>query len=453
MESRNGEGLKMYKIKGKYTTALVTNDRTESQCVSQITKMTNHPAFVNSIVIQPDAHAGKGSCIGFTMKLGEEIGPSIVGVDIGCGVTTHYIGKRKVNFKKLDTQVRNSIPFGFKVRSPDKHHVFRLTSGNSVFTNAIGGAIKLRKSLESAGWDSLCKVPSYNEGWFLEMCKRVGEDPERVHQSIGTLGGGNHFISIDYSTLDGSSSSNSLYISIHSGSRRLGKSICEYWQNLARDQWEQGHKDNYRKMMEEATKNTPPADRERVLKELKGKYKIGIDIKGMETLSGDEAVGYLYDMIFAQEYASYNRLVMLRDILGILDVPYRPEDTIESVHNYIDMDDLIVRKGAIRSYEGEKMVIPWNMKDGLVIAEGKSNPEWNFSAPHGAGRKMSRTEAKKRLSKDEAKKQMSGIYTSVIPLDEAPGAYKDASEVEGLLGPTADVLDRIKPVHNMKAGK
>jgi RNA-splicing ligase RtcB len=328
----------------------------------------------------PDAHAGAGAVIGFTSTLGSKIIPNIVGVDIGCGVLAFNIGKRndlKIDFEKVDSFIKENIPFGMNVRN-----------------NAV------KDFITSFSMDKVKKI-----------CNDQGQDYERVLKSLGTLGSGNHFIEIDIDEED------DYWILIHTGSRNFGLKIANYYQSIA-------------------------------------KSKCG-KMGGLEFLEGEDANNYLHDMYIAQMYASDNRRLIgylfLKKFLGILY-----GDIVESVHNYIKMNDKIIRKGAISAYSGEKVIIPLNMRDGAIIGIGKGNKEWNFSAPHGAGRILSRSKAKETVSLDDFKETMKGIWSSCIgkgTLDESPFVYKDANSIIELIDETVLIQKRLKPVYNFKAGE
>jgi RNA-splicing ligase RtcB len=282
------------------------------------------------------------------------------------------------------------------------------------------------------------KIPDYSEKWFKTKCKQIGMDYNKAINSAGTLGGGNHFLEI------GSYDDKSC-VTIHSGSRNLGKRICDYWQEQAE---KYKYQDKVKKLIQEAVTQEQKKELQNKIKEITNADKME---KNLEYLTGDEAVEYLFDMIFAQEYARINRLTMLKLIQNIVKAEII--ETIESVHNYIDFEDMIIRKGAIKSYIGQKMVIPFNMRDGILICEGKSNPEWNYSAPHGAGRVYSRSKAKQVLSLDQFKEEMKEVFSTSVgrsTLDESPMAYKDSKIIEQAIEPTAKILHRIKPIINLK---
>lgn len=390
----------MYEIKGQYTTAKVMIDKLDSATIQQIYEMVNNEAFTNPVAIMPDAHAGAGSCIGFTMEMTEKVIPNVVSVDIGCGMLHLRFPKSTfagVPMRELDEKIRSWIPFGtnthrngiFNAKTDWFWDLLNFNLRN--FTMAYNRKMNTDNGNFIIDYDSFC-----------EYCEMIEMDSQRALQSLGTLGGGNHFIELGrYDVGDWG-------LTIHSGSRQFGLKLAKFWQDRA------------------------------------GKGALAY-------LEGDDAFGYLWGMVIAQTYAHANREIMMKEIMNGLDLP-KPIEVIESVHNFIDFDDWIIRKGAIRSYVGEKMIIPWNMEDGLTICEGKSNPEWNYSAPHGAGRLFSRAKAKKTLNLDDARRSMrdKGIYSSNIPHDEIKGAYKDPAIVEAAIDPTAEIIDRVLPRLNLK---
>ena len=398
----------MFEINGKYTNAKVMIDMVEPECISQIQAMTNHAAFTNSIAIMPDTHAGKGSVIGFTMPVGDKIVPNVVGVDIGCGMFSVNVGKIDIDHNKVDSMIRDVVPFGKNVR-------------NDIAKSRISGIDNLE---------------------YSELYKRVGIDESYALKSLGSLGGGNHFIEI------GKDSNDNIWITVHTGSRNLGKKVCEYWQD-------KGFKRIVPVVDVDQIKSKFPksewAKQLKLAKDENKKYKKS----DLDWIDGVDKEGYLYDMNLTQIYASVNRYIVMKEILKVfgIDRVYNNKDFIDTVHNFIDKRDNIIRKGAIRSYTGERMIIPFNMRDGILICEGKSNPEWNFSAPHGAGRLLSRSKAKEVLILEDYEKKMKGVFSTSInkfTLDEAPEAYKDSKMIEEAIVPTARIIDRIIPIHNLK---
>lgn len=406
---------------GKYTDAKIMIDQVEPECISQIISMINHPAFVNPVAIMPDCHSGKGSVIGFTMLSGEKIIPNVIGVDIGCGMLSANIGKVEINFPELDNSIRQKVPFGMNVHQR--------------------GIIHMKKDFV---WKD-----GYSYEWFEQTCKKIGIDLTYAINSIGSLGGGNHFIEIGRSDFN-----EDLWLTIHTGSRNFGYKVCEYWQKVAA-----GRDGKSRKVLLDAgveeIKRTAKNGSEigKRIYDLKKSLQIDKKVTGLEYLEGENVEGYLDDMYFAQQYAKVNREYIMKEILNLLPGFLKKFQIIETIHNYIDPQDKIIRKGSVRSYRGEFFILPFNMRDGLLICEGKSNPEWNFSAPHGAGRLFSRSRAKRELDLNKFKSDMQGIFSTSVgqgTLDECPDAYKDAKIIEVAIEPTAKILDRIIPIHNMK---
>jgi RNA-splicing ligase RtcB len=442
----------MFEVRGKYTTAKIMIDGLDDETMRQIHGFINNPAFTNPVAIMPDAHAGKSSVVGFTMLLGSKLIPNTIGVDIGCGILSLNIGKTlPKTLADIDTVIRAKVPFGFNTHERPIINMEKDFPWGDTFKKARDFALAFQNKFETE-----LKPPFYDMDWFLKKCADINhrDSVHRMICSLGSLGGGNHFLET------GISDTGDHWFTIHTGSRNFGKCLCEYWQGLGAKKL---RKD--RKVLDlteiEDIKNSTKDGKEifRRIKEVKTKFKErdeamkGLDIKEREWLESEDATSYLFDMIFAQAYAEQNRKCIAEIVCDILKV--EPIDQIETVHNFIDFRDFIIRKGAIRSYNGERMVIPFNMRDGILICEGKSNPEWNYSAPHGAGRVMSRGQAKKRLDLETFKKQMTGIYSSSIgrgTLDESPDAYKDFKVIEQAITPTATIIGRIKPIHNMKDG-
>lgn len=392
------------KIGGKYNTAIVYSETIDENAIEQIKNLCNMKIFEDSkIVIMPDVHAGIGCTIGTTMTFTDAIVPNLVGVDIGCGMKVCKLGNKQIDLAKLDDVIHKYIPSGFNIRNNISHFA------------------------EGIKFDTLhCNI---NE--------------DRALHSIGTLGGGNHFIELDID------SSGNYYLVIHSGSRNLGKQICDFHQNLA-----------YRRSIENVEKHEQIIIRE--LKEAHIPNKIesalsdfrkSIDMPVRDTsyLTDCDMRNYLEDMRIAQEYATRNRNAIASEIVNRMHFSVVEEFT--TIHNYIDIYNKILRKGAVSAQAGEKLIIPLNMRDGSVIAIGKGNPEWNYSAPHGAGRIMSRTQAFKTLSTDEFVESMSGIYSTTVgenTLDEAPFVYKPSDEIIDAIKDTATIVDVIKPVYSFK---
>lgn len=365
----------MLRIKGDFGEADIFTDNVDETTISQVKNLCNSVIAKNSkIRIMPDCHAGAGCVIGTTMTIKDKIVPNLVGVDIGCGM---YVVRLK-DFKDpelLDDIIKSFIPSGKSVRN------------------------KTYKRVEEIEIDK------------LKSKKEV--DIQRGYLSIGTLGGGNHFIEV--------AKGEGYYLIIHSGSRHPGKQVAEYYQSLAK----------------------------------KICQKKGIKIaNGLEYLEGEEMENYLNDMKIMQNYAKINRESMAEIIIDRMKL--EPLDSFHTIHNYIDIENSILRKGAVSAKNGERLLIPLNMKDGSLICLGKGNPNWNFSAPHGAGRIMSRNRAKEVITLEQFKEVMKGVFSTTInkwTIDEAPQAYKSPDEIIKSIGETVEIVERLTPVYNFKAAE
>jgi len=408
----------MIEIQGKYNTAKVFTDNIEQEAISQIIELCNQEFVKGAKVrIMPDVHSGAGCVIGFTADLGDKVIPNIVGVDIGCGMLVVNIGKiDTTTLQQLDTIIRKYIPSGM-----DTHD---------------------KKAKE---FESLKDLYSYKDL----------QNIERIENSIGTLGGGNHFIEVNID------SKGDYYLVIHSGSRNLGKQVAEIYQKMAiRDCTGIGDLNIKKKeLIEDYKANGKQKLIQQALKELEQEYYKAKPKypEALCFLTGENRDKYLHDMKICQEYAVLNRETIAEIILDKwLGKKLSDLDHFTTIHNYINFKDNIIRKGAISAYAGERVIIPMNMRDGDLLCVGKGNPEWNYSAPHGAGRLMSRSKAKQLLSMEEYQKQMEGIFTtsvSIDTIDEAPMAYKSMQEIIDNIGDTVDIVDIIKPVYNFKASE
>jgi len=391
-------------IKGKYTTANIFIDELEEECIKQIKDVVNHPAFTNPIKIMPDAHSGVGCVIGFTMKMTDKVIPNIIGVDIGCGMLSiRFQTEKEISLSAFDNFIKKHIPMDMEIHKHERPELFDFNELNKRIAQFIKNYNKTFKKNY--------KAPQVNYKWLKEKFKEIDFPEERFFRSIGTLGGGNHFIELGITA-----NKNEYLLTFHSGSRHFGNKVATYWQNVAK-------------------------------KNIKDKSIPG----NLAYLTDELAVNYLVDMVIAQYYAHVNRLTMWEIVNKHYN--FEPKEQIITIHNYIDFNDFIIRKGAIRSYVGEKVIIPLNMRDGILICEGKSNPEWNFSAPHGAGRVMSRNKALKTISLEDYKKAMQGIYSTSInkkTIDESPFVYKDHKIIEKAITPTVKILEKIKPILNIK---
>lgn len=393
----------------------IFTDLVEPEAVNQVYNLIKQPAFQNCKVrIMPDVHAGAGCVIGFTANLGDKVIPNIVGVDIGCGMLTIELGQIELDLEKLDNTIRQYIPNGKNVHE--------------------GRVVKFPKLQELYCYGDL-------------------KDSKRLERSIGTLGGGNHFIEVDVDE------DCNKYLIIHSGSRNLGKQVAEYYQNLAVELM-QGKEELYKKQQEIIDTYKALGKRKEIqsaIKELHRTFqpnKLGIP-KELCYLEGEYREKYLHDMKICQEYAVTNRYYLGKIILEHLGINSTTHN-FETIHNYIDMESNIVRKGAISAKEGELLLIPINMRDGCIYGRGKGNDDWNCSAPHGAGRLMSRSKAKEDLSLEEFQETMSGIYTTSVgtaTLDEAPMAYKPMESIVENIKDTVDIIRILKPIYNFKASE
>lgn len=397
----------MEKILGTYGAATVYAENLEDAAREQIQGLCNSIVSQNAhIAIMPDCHAGAGCTIGTTMTISNKIIPNLVGVDIGCGVMIANLGNADIDFKALDDTIRSLIPAG-------RGGVRTQNAFNTDFLNLN---------------DMRCRQ------YFSD------EMMDYINRSVGTLGGGNHFIELDIDDYGNK------YLVVHTGSRILGTEVCKYYQELAK---KRGYKETRKHIIEQLKAQ----GRER---EIEGALAaIERTPSGMEYLEGMAFNDYIHDMKIVQGWAKFNRMVILKTIMYALKLNCPIENIFDTVHNYIDTDNLIMRKGAISAQEGELLAIPLNMKDGTIIGFGKGNAEWNYSAPHGAGRALSRGKAREALTLEDYQAVMSGIYTTSVSLDtidEAPMAYKDAASIISLVADTVTINRIIHPVYNFKAG-
>ena len=398
----------MLEIKGKVNTAICYAKVIEEGAIEQIRRMCDYPLTEGSrIRIMPDVHAGAGCTIGTTMTITDKAVPNVVGVDIGCGMYTVRLAEAEIDMEKLDAAA-HFIPSGKDVWEGRQEH-FDLT--------------ELR-------------------------CYRELKDARRLARSLGTLGGGNHFIEVD-AAADGTK-----YLVVHSGSRNLGKQVAELYQRLAID-LSKGKEEYLSKRDALIAEYKATGRKNEIQQALKALHWSSHEATIPEDLCfvyGKYLEDYLHDVEICQRFARRNREKMAEILLersGLTAV-----DAFHTIHNYIDTQEMILRKGAIAAHEGEKVLIPINMRDGSVLAIGKGNPEWNYSAPHGAGRIMSRSQAKERLDLDAYRREMAGVYTTSVneaTLDEAPMAYKSLEDIIDVIRDAVDVIEVLKPIYNFKA--
>lgn len=392
----------MLELRGKYNTAKVFTDNVEETAKNQIIKLCNQEFAKDSkIRIMPDTHAGVGCTIGTTMTITNKIVPNLVGVDIGCGMYCVKLKEREIDFKKLDEVIRKYVPSGRDIREVE---------------HKLSNNLKLKE---------------------LRCANHIYYD--KCMKSLGTLGGGNHFIEIN------KDKEGNLYLVIHSGSKYLGKQVAKYYQTLA-----------YKRLTYEAkdkiiSKLKAEGREQDILSELSKLPPLEID-EHLAYLEGNDLEDYLHDMKITQEYAMFNRMAIADEILNHMQL--HEVESFSTIHNYIDVENRILRKGAISANKSEKVIIPINMKDGSIIAIGKGNEDWNYSAPHGAGRLFSRGKAKNKISLEDFKNVMSGVWTTSVcesTIDESPMAYKPIQQIIDNIQDTVDIVEIIKPVYNFKA--
>lgn len=401
---------KLLEIKGKYNIAKVYTEVLEEGAVSQIETLCNQEFVKESkIRIMPDVHAGAGCTIGTTMTITDKVVPNLVGVDIGCGMETISISNKRLELQKLDKLIYEKIPSGFEVR----------------------------------------KTPHrYNEQIDLTQLRCLNAiQLDRAEKSIGTLGGGNHFIEVN------KDEEGYLYVVVHSGSRHLGLEVAKYYQDAGYKQLNRNDKSEMEALIVRYKSEGREKEIQNAIKEFKNQVLTDIPFP-LAYVTGSLLEDYIHDMNIVQQFAELNRKAMINEIVKGMKLDVVEQFT--TIHNYIDTDKMILRKGAVSAKKGERLLIPINMRDGSLICVGKGNEDWNSSAPHGAGRLMSRTKAKQSFTVSDFKKQMKDIYTTSVnkeTLDECPMAYKNMDDIVNNIGPTADIVKVIKPIYNFKAGE
>lgn len=408
----------MLELKGKHNYATVFTDNIDSETIAQIINVLNQPFSSESkIRIMPDCHAGAECVIGTTMTIHDKIVPNLTGVDVGCGMLTTQIDAKvsDIDLEQLDKVIRNYIPSGFNVHQnmrPDR------TSLNCM------------------------ELRCYNK-----KDARINES--LAYCSVGTLGSGNHFLELD------KDNDNNVYLVVHTGSRHLGMEVANYYQNLAYKTLCSGDLPKQKAdLIQKLKHENRQSEIEQAIKELTNSYRnTHPDVpKNLAYLTGDNFKDYIHDMELVQQHAHCNRKAIAEDICSHMG--FKVLDQFETIHNYLDTTHMILRKGAVSAQKDEKLLIPMNMRDGSLICIGKDNPEWNYSAPHGAGRIMSRSQAKDRINMAEFKQAMSGIYTTSVnesTIDEAPMVYKPMQEIMDNIQDTVEIQKIIKPIYNFKA--
>jgi tRNA-splicing ligase RtcB len=393
----------------KSCTIFLNKEDIEPETIKQIKKIMENPSISN-IKIMPDCHPGTGCCIGFTSELIDKIVPNLIGGDIGCGIIVYPVAnliKRDKDIVKLEKAIKILVPMGNGHEQIHKKPIIEENQLQDFFSMAKETAVLFSEKYQIKFNIDISKyIPEYSIDYFKNLCETIGSNFKQDMCSLGTLGGGNHYIEVNQ---DVKSKDNIQYISVHSGSRNLGMKICQYYQNKIEDK---------------------------------------------SYLEGEFMYRYYFDMIFAQIYAKMNRLAILSLILTNYGHTLDSKSIIESIHNYIDFNDFIVRKGAIAAYKDNLCVVSLNMRDGILICEGKSNQNWNYSSAHGSGRLLSRNKAKNKLSLKEFKNSMKDVYSTSISLDiidESPMAYKDTELIKKALEPTVDIKMHLLPLLNTKS--
>lgn len=399
----------MIELKGKYNDAKIFTDTVDDVSISQVMLLLDQEFTVGSkIRLMPDIHAGAGCTIGTTMTISDKIVPNLVGVDIGCGMEVVRLAETHLELQKLDKLIYNKIPSGFNIRSNTHRY--------------------------------------YEKCHLKDLFCRAKVNLNRAEKSLGTLGGGNHFIEANRDE-DGS-----IYLVVHSGSRHLGLEVANYYQEEGYRVLNGNTKADQERLIKELKAQSREKEIQKAIKILKNTVQTNIP-KQLAYVSGELFDQYIYDMKIVQEFAVYNRQAMMDELVKGMGVHVIERFT--TIHNYIDTEAMVLRKGAVSAKNGEKLIIPINMRDGSLICIGKGNDDWNQSAPHGAGRLMSRTKAKASYTVSEFKHQMEGIYTTSVnsdTLDECPMAYKRMDDILNNIGETANVINVIKPIYNFKAG-
>ena len=400
----------MITIKGTHNEAIVYTDCLEPAAEGQLKTVCDAPYLADcKIRIMPDVHAGKGCTIGTTMTIHDKVVPDMVGVDIGCGMETVRLKEKRIDFTKLDSVIRKFVPCGSAIRAEGKEHTFA-------------------------------------QDIDLTQIRCGKQNCARAYRSIGTLGGGNHFIEVDKDDEE------NLYLVIHSGSRHLGLEVADAYQQAGYEALVGAEKASIGKLIEDLKAAGREKDIAAEMKKRKAAIRAQAVPRELAYVSGKLFDDYIHDMKLTQHFAVLNRKAMAQTIVKHMKLT--PVEAFTTIHNYIDTDAMILRKGAVAAPKGEKLLIPINMRDGSLICVGKGNDDWNQSAPHGAGRLMSRKEARESIPMKAYQAAMKGIFTTCVSrstVDEAPMAYKSMDDIVKHIGPTAEIVKVIRPVYNFKA--
>ncbi|MCI8907342.1 MAG: RtcB family protein [Angelakisella sp.] len=399
----------MLEVSGKYNSAKIFTDVVDQASIAQVILLCSQEFTQGSrIRMMPDIHAGAGCTVGTTMTITQRVVPNLVGVDIGCGMETVRLREKHLQPQQLDKLIYQKIPSGFAIREKPHRYMEELD--------------------------------------LTALCCYAAIDPLRAEKSLGTLGGGNHFIEVDRDE------EGNLYLVIHSGSRHLGLEVANYYQNEAYQRLNGSSKADAEALVAQLRAEGREKEIQKALKALKNTKRTSIP-RPLAYVEGELFQQYIHDMRIIQRFAALSRQAMADEILRGLRL--HAEESFTTIHNYIDTDAMILRKGAVSAKAGELLLIPINMRDGSLICRGRGNEDWNYSAPHGAGRLMSRAEAKQSFTVSQFKKEMAGIYTTSVgksTLDECPMAYKSMEDIAGNIGETVEILRTIRPIYNFKAG-
>ena len=399
----------MLEVSGKYNSAKIFTDVVDQASIAQVILLCSQEFTQGSrIRMMPDIHAGAGCTVGTTMTITQRVVPNLVGVDIGCGMETVRLREKHLQPQQLDKLIYQKIPSGFVIREKPHRYMEELD--------------------------------------LTALCCYAAIDPLRAEKSLGTLGGGNHFIEVDRDE------EGNLYLVIHSGSRHLGLEVANYYQNEAYQRLNGSSKADAEALVAQLRAEGREKEIQKALKALKNTKRTSIP-RPLAYVEGELFQQYIHDMRIIQRFAALSRQAMADEILRGLRL--HAEESFTTIHNYIDTDAMILRKGAVSAKAGELLLIPINMRDGSLICRGRGNEDWNYSAPHGAGRLMSRAEAKQSFTVSQFKKEMAGIYTTSVgksTLDECPMAYKSMEDIAGNIGETVEILRTIRPIYNFKAG-
>ena len=435
----------------------IDKNMVDTETIKQIRNMIAHPS-VEHARIMPDCHKGTGCCVGFTCRLNEKIVPNFIGGDIGCGIITYPIGNKKINLKSLDIYIKSTIPIQASNKHSYKTPVVTEEELEELYCKSYQDAQQFNSKFKEK-WDiHLDKyTPHYSKEWYEGLCEKIECNCETELKHLGTLGGGNHYIEINQN-----SETEEKYITIHSGSRSLGTHICRYHQDKIYNKnksdenvitkWEDIERE-VRKFKKTHQKKKEIREFENSLIEKYHAYHKSNEKVKSKYLEPPDTYEYYFDMIFAQNYAQLNRRIMLKIILRQLNIPYEDDNIIESIHNYIDFNDFILRKGAISNYTDNYCIISLNMRDGILLCRGKTNEDWNYSTAHGSGRQIPRNIAKQKLTLRDFEKTMIDVYSTSVSkstIDESPMCYKDTQLIMDLVSESVDIVAHLKPILNIK---